>query len=156
MRYNTDVGAELASPPLQAESRTRQRITVVDDSTEFVRLLVDVFGNAFTVTSPEDTSIIRIADTQPDVLIIDLHLANGDGLTGWELVRLARSHKTLRSVPIIVCTADVVGLDNDGPRLAKYGNVHLMTKPFALDVIERLVGRVVGSDGAAAVSAAGA
>lgn len=151
MRYDTQ-SIEPASP-LPTGLRARRRITVVDDSSEFVGLLVDVFGNAFTVTSPVDSSIIGIADTRPDVLIIDLHLANDDGLTGWELVRLARSHRTLRTVPIIVCTADVVGLGNDGPRLAEYGNVHLMTKPFALDVIERLVGRVLGADHAGAAFA---
>jgi CheY-like chemotaxis protein len=156
MRYDTPLRAQPASPPPQAGAKASRRITVVDDSPEFVRLLVDLFGDAFTVTSPKDASIIGIADTRPDVLIVDLHLATGDGLTGWELVRLARSHRTLHAVPIIVCTGDVVGLGNDGPRLAEYSNVHLMTKPFALEVIERLVGRVLGVDGrGGAISAAG-
>jgi CheY-like chemotaxis protein len=121
------------------------RITVVDDNQEFLGLLRDLFDDRFEVsTVAQVTSVNHVADTTPDVMIVDLH-TNGtnSGLTGWQLVELARRHRDLRRVPIIVCTGDLTGLMRHGDELTAHDNVHLLAKPFELEVIEGLVGRLV-------------
>ena len=126
------------------------RITVVDDHQEFLDLLRDVFDEGFEVsTVAQVTSVNQVADTAPDVMIVDLH-TNGmnRGLTGWQLVELARHHRELREVPIILCTGDLTGLMRHGDDLKAYDDVHLLAKPFELEVIEGLVSRLVRTHGA--------
>ena len=124
------------------------RITVVDDHQEFLDLLRDLFDERFEVsTVTQVTSVNHVADTAPDVMIVDLHTngTNG-GLTGWQLVELARHHRSLTHVPIIVCTGDVTGLMRHGDELTAHDNVHLLAKPFELDVIEGLVAQLLTID----------
>ena len=119
------------------------RITVVDDSPEFVALLDEIFSGRFDVMSASHQSIQAIAETRPQLLIVDNEPSSGLGLTALQLVSRARDDTQLRDVPIIVCTTDYVSFDADGERLARLKNVHLMAKPFALDVLERLVAGLV-------------
>jgi CheY-like chemotaxis protein len=124
------------------------RITVVDDNQEFLDLLRDLFGEFFEVsTVARVASVNDVADTAPDILIVDLHSSETTGrLTGPQLVGLARRHRSLRRVPIIVCTGDVTGIMRRGDDLIAHGNVHLLAKPFELEVIEGLVNRLVSPD----------
>lgn len=135
----------LPGPSEAGADRPRRRITVVDDSEEFVAIISDLFAEQYDVTAANVAAIHELASTRPDVLIIDLHLGEDDRITGWELLTLARRHEDLRAVPIIVCTADLIALKTDGGRLAQYDDVHVLTKPFGLDDIEGLVRRLVPS-----------
>jgi CheY-like chemotaxis protein len=129
--------------PASADANRLPRIAVVDDSPEFVALLDEIFAERFEVVGASGQSIHRIAEAQPQLLIVDSQPASGLGGSAWQLVNLARDHAQLRDVPIIVCTTDYVSFDADGERLARLENVHLMAKPFALDVLETLVARLV-------------
>jgi len=86
------------------------RITVVNDTPEFLELMDEILGReaGFDV-SPlhgEQVTIDEIAGTRPDLLLIDLRLGGGNP-TGWDIVLMARVDERLREVPVIVCSADV-------------------------------------------------
>jgi CheY-like chemotaxis protein len=119
------------------------RITVVDDSADFVALLDEIFAGRFEVIGAAHESMHAIAETRPQLLIVDNEPASGFGATAWQLVTFAREDAHLRDVPVIVCTTDYVSFDADSEHMARLDNVHLMAKPFALDVLEGLVARLV-------------
>jgi CheY-like chemotaxis protein len=137
-RPRTLKGAASPGAPL-ALRPSLPRITVVHDNPEFTALVVDVFSGQFEVTAARGTSPNAIADTLPHLLIADVRAPHDGGLAGWELVRLARRHRVLCHVPIVLCTTHRIALDIDGKRLAEFSDVHLLALPFALDVLERLV-----------------
>jgi CheY-like chemotaxis protein len=137
-----------ARPAVAAAHRTsaaRPRVTVVDDSPEFLSLLSDVLGEAYRVVPHSIVrSIDELAADRPDLLIIDLHCGGPEGgLTGWELLALARSHPTLQGIPAVVCSADVAALRQDRIRLVAYGDVQLVAKPFDLGRFQQVVDRMI-------------
>ena len=133
------------APPLRRPPRARPRITVIDDSPEFLELISDVLGAGHDVAALETVrSITEVAASDPDLILIDL-LSGGPagGLTGWEILALARSHPTLREVPAVVCSADLPSLREDRIRLVSYGDVQLIAKPFDLRAFEQTVDRML-------------
>jgi DNA-binding response OmpR family regulator len=90
----------------------------------------------------------EIATAEPDLIVVDLLLG---GASGWELVALARADERLAGVPIIVCSADVTALRERAGELENIGNVHVLSKPFAIDemtdLVEGLIGQAVPASG---------
>src|SRR5207253_6659198 len=127
----------------------RSRITVVDDSPEFLGMLVELLGedgDGYRVTPMhgEVGSFEDIVRTKPNLLIVDLVLRNDDThMSGWELVLLSRFHRGLREVPLIVCSGDTLQIRERADQLAELGNLHILTKPFSLEQLEGLVARLL-------------
>ena len=123
----------------------RPRVIVVDDSPEFLDLIRDVLeAEHEIVTYNVVRSIADIAASAPDLLLIDLHSGGrAGGLTGWEILALARSHPDLRNVPAIVCSADLAALREDRVRLVAYGGVQLIAKPFDVLAFEQTIERTL-------------
>jgi len=111
------------------------RVTVVDDSQDFVSMLSDVLAGRYVVTGLQPRSIDEIVQTDPHLLMVDVHPRNETMLNGWQVVEQARAHDLLRRVPIILFAAD---LNHDGnfERARRYPGVHLLAKPFSLDVLD--------------------
>ena len=116
------------------------RVTVVDDNEDFVSLIEDLLGDRFSVTGILPRTITELSATDPDLVFVDVFVRNDDAVGGWELIDLARRDIRLRDVPIILCTGEI------GPRLdrlSNYPDVHLLAKPFDLDVLERTMRRAM-------------
>ncbi len=136
------------SVDLSALSRVggaRPRIAVIDDSSEFLDLMRDVLEAEHDVlTCDVVRSITEIVDLAPDMLLIDLHAGGpAGGLTGWQILALARRHPALRDVPAVVCSADLAALREDRIRLLAYGDVQLIAKPFDLFAFEQTIERTL-------------
>ena len=67
---------------------------------------------------------------------------NGGTLAGWQLIEHARNDDGLRDVPIILCTGQI-GLDGDWDQMARFANVHMLAKPFELEILEATVARAM-------------
>jgi CheY-like chemotaxis protein len=119
------------------------RVTVVDDNDEFISLLADIFDGRYQVTAAGRASIAAIAETRPQVVILDLHSDDGERPAAWDLVSDARQHAALDNVPVVLCTGDVIALSAYESRLDEFGDVHLLAKPFALENIEGLLKRLI-------------
>lgn len=125
---------------------TRPRITVVNDSADFLDLMKELLSDAgYEVATfrGAEVSIDRIAMSAPDLLVIDLRLGGPDP-TGWDVALMARVHEDLHDVPIVTCSADAHELRRRQGEMAAQADVHLLAKPFGLADAEELVGRLLG------------
>jgi CheY-like chemotaxis protein len=123
-------------------------VTVVNDNPEFLQLmraiLEELGGVEPTVLDGDRCTVEDIADTQPDVLFIDLRMADGT-LHGWDLAVLSRAHDALRDVPLILCSGDIRTMRERGEEFLAVGNIHTLEKPFSLADVEQLVQEALGT-----------
>jgi len=128
------------------------RISVLNDNPDFLELMSAILdedaGYDVQLFNGKETGIDELADSDPNLVIVDLLLG---GASGWEIVTLSRAHQRLADVPIIVCSADVAALRDRGSELESIGKVHVLAKPFGIDeitgLVERLIGRAVPASG---------
>jgi CheY-like chemotaxis protein len=118
---------------------------VVDDSPEFLSLIRDMVSPPAVVEcfdSP-DTTVDDVALAAPGLVIVDLKL--GGGSSGWELLRACRADPRLEAIPLVLCSADIRGLDERQAEIASMG-VAVLRKPFTLEEFEALLaGALEGS-----------
>lgn len=135
---------------MEAEAR-RRRVTVVDDDEDILALMRDIIsglGHEPTTLGPRGLTLTEIADTQPDLLVLDLRLPLGSQqLTGPELLRLVRRHRALKEIPLVMCSADVEGLEGLQGDDADLPDVAFVAKPFDLDTIETVIGSALANGG---------
>jgi two-component system, OmpR family, phosphate regulon response regulator PhoB len=114
---------------LPAKSMTARKILVVEDEAPIRQMIAFNLTRAgFQVAEAEDCSQARkrIADSRPDLVLVDWMLPDSSGL---ELTRTLRRDEASREVPIIMLTAraeerdKVLGLDG--------GADDYITKPFS-------------------------
>src|SRR5687768_4708056 len=123
----------------------RPHISVINDNADFLDLMSAILdedaGYDVSLFNGQEVDIDELVAAAPEVIIVDLLLG---GASGWEIVTLARADDRLASIPIIICSADVAGLHERAGDLERIGNVHVLTKPFAIDAMTDLVGSLVG------------
>lgn len=123
------------------------RITVINDSSEFLALmdeLITDIGHTMTGFEAISVSLAEVVASDPALIVLDLRLENqAQEISGWELLALARAHSALQSVPVILCTTATWEVERRAGELAQIADVHVRTKPFAVDemcdLIERLL-----------------
>jgi CheY-like chemotaxis protein len=126
------------------------RVTVINDSSQFLDLMRDLLadlGHEMVGLEAVKISIDEIVASRPELLVVDLRLEDQrQEVSGWELVILARSHRQLLGVPIILCTADVWELKKRADDLEQIADVHVRTKPFTLEDMSDLVTRLLNGE----------
>lgn len=127
----------------------KPRITLVDDHREFRELLYEVLtGSGYDVTalSGERMPVEEIIGTNPDLLILDLNFPGGpEQVSGWDYLKLLRSHPDFGSIPVLICSGDLVALRERRNELARDTQLAVVTKPFGLTQIEQLVGDLINA-----------
>jgi CheY-like chemotaxis protein len=117
----------------------RSRIVVIDDHDEFRSLMSDVLSARYDVVTFSGRELpVDILESRPDLVMVDLCLDTGD-LEGWGVVTMIRSNRHLRRIPIILCSADVDGLNGHADAVESTGNTAMLPKPFTLEQVEELV-----------------
>lgn len=105
-----------------------QRILVVDDDPEIVRLLQAYLkqgGYEVLTAHNGETALHMLRREHPDLMLLDLMLPDRDG---WDVTRIVRSDPALRCTPIIMLTARVE--DQDKIVGLELGADDYVTKPF--------------------------
>ncbi len=105
-----------------------QRILVVDDDREIVRLVksyLEQAGYQALTAYDGETALHVMRSDHPDLVVLDLMLPGRDG---WNLTRLARGDASLMDIPIIMLTARVE--DTDKILGLELGADDYITKPF--------------------------
>lgn len=124
------------------------RITVFDDYPDFLDLMRDMLGghgrHEVTCFDGEETSFDDIAASQPDLLIVDLRLAR-DGISGADLLSLARTDPRLLRTPILVCSSDVQQLEARREEFRALGDIAVLSKPFKADELLELVTKMLAA-----------
>ncbi|MFN2290694.1 MAG: response regulator transcription factor [Anaerolineae bacterium] len=88
-----------------------QRILVVDDDPELVRLLgayLEQSGFQVLAAYDGETALHILRRERPDLMLLDLMLPDRDG---WDVTRIVRADPDIGSVPIIMLTARVEDYD---------------------------------------------
>lgn len=107
---------------------SRQRILVVDDDKQIVRLVRSYLEQAgFFVFTAYDgrAALATLRRETPDLLVLDLMLPDRDG---WDITRQIRSDNRLAATPVIMLTARVE--DTDKILGLELGADDYITKPF--------------------------
>jgi two-component system alkaline phosphatase synthesis response regulator PhoP len=123
----------------------KQRVLVVDDDREVVRLMrayLEQAGFDVLVAFDGETAVHALRRDKPDLLLLDLMLPDRDG---YDITRLVRSDPNLATTPIIMLTARVdvtdkiVGLE--------IGADDYVTKPYdPREVVARVRARLRSQD----------
>jgi two-component system alkaline phosphatase synthesis response regulator PhoP len=120
---------------------TKQRILVVDDDKEVVRLMRAYLEQAeyeVLVAYDGDTAVHILRRDKPDLLLLDLMLPDRDG---YDITRLVRSDPALAAIPIIMLTARVA--DTDKIVGLEMGADDYVTKPYnPREVVARVRARL--------------
>lgn len=114
------------------------RIFVVDDLPDFLELMEDVLTDEGYEVSTFPTIAAALAAARashPDLLITDLRL---EGESGLDLVRSLRADPATRAIPVLVCTAATMDIEEQGEAVLS-GDLHVLLKPFDM---RELVSRV--------------
>lgn len=125
-----------------------KRILVVDDRANLLALLRMILEDEqyqVSVMQEGRDAVARIRENPPDLVILDLKLADANGL---DILESLRAHTSTADIPVIVYTAAVMeaeavsNLISGNP--ARYVNVSVLQKPFDLDALLDRVQEVLG------------
>jgi two-component system alkaline phosphatase synthesis response regulator PhoP len=119
----------------------KQRILVVDDDREVVRLMrayLEQAGYEVLVAYDGETALHTLRRERPDLLLLDLMLPDRDG---YDITRLVRADAALAALPIIMLTARVD--DTDKIVGLEMGADDYVTKPYnPREVVARVRARL--------------
>jgi DNA-binding NtrC family response regulator len=123
------------------------RVTVINDSPDFLALMreaITELGHEMTGMEAVGTNIEDVVSSRPDLLMVDLRLENKpQEISGWEMIVLAKAHRDLLDVPVILATADVWEIKQRAKDLEQIAGVHVRTKPFDMDEMCELIERLL-------------
>jgi len=109
-----------------SEPERRLRVFLVDDHAMFragvraeLGAFVDVVGEASTV--PE--AVTAIAATQPDVVLLDVHMPDGGGRAVLEALRRTQPNVKFLALSVSDAAEDVIGLIRAGARGYAYKEI---------------------------------
>ncbi|MGH2429284.1 MAG: PAS domain-containing protein [Candidatus Limnocylindria bacterium] len=127
---------EPTSPP----GGSRARVTVVNDSQDFLQLMHDLLADRYDVTlfTGEEIATEQLLASRPDILLVDMRLLPGQ-LSGWDIVILARAHRALRRVPVIICSADMDEIRTRQTAIDRMEGVQVLVKPFDVEILEQAI-----------------
>jgi DNA-binding response OmpR family regulator len=118
-------------------------VAIVDDDPIVVRVLQRLLQRAgYTIRTwcPGDDILQFITTTQPDTVILDLHIGR---VSGWTIVHDLRRNATTAAVPVVICTGDAGTLHHT---VAQLNELHcsLLEKPFAVQTVLDTIATVAG------------
>jgi DNA-binding response OmpR family regulator len=119
-----------------------QQILAVDDEKNVVRLLqirLKALGYEVTPAHDGEAALRRIAESQPDLVLLDVMMPKMDG---FEVLRRLKSDPATAQIPVIMLTAR--GQFDDLAHGYGEGAHWYIHKPFDMAELEGLVFRVIG------------
>lgn len=126
-----------------------KRILVVDDRANLLALLRMILEDEqyqVSILQEGRDAVARIRDNPPDLVILDLKLADANGL---DILESLRAQTSTADIPVIVYTAAVIEAESVSNLIsgnpARYTNVSVLQKPFDLDALLNRVQEVLGA-----------
>jgi CheY-like chemotaxis protein len=130
------------------------RIAVIDDDTEFLRLMHDLLEQQadldVLICREWDDAHAFVVQQRPDLVILDIPM--GAEERGWTILELLTLDPRTRPIPVIVCSAAVRALHQHQPLLTRYG-ICALPKPFDLQMLRETIDRTLTVDRRAAEGA---
>ena len=123
--------------------RIRDTILVVDDEEDIVSTLADYFmyNNYDVMTATNGMEAIEKAGKQPDLILLDIQMAQKDGI---ETLKEIRAMKDRADIPVIMLT----GVEDKDFVLksAKLGICDYILKPFYSDDLTKRIRKVFAKE----------
>ena len=110
----------------------RQRILIVDDAPENIRILGASLGDDYEISfaTGGEEALHQAEENPPDLILLDVQMPD---LDGYEVCRHLKSLEFVSEIPVIFLTAkDAVEDEEKGLEL---GAVDYITKPFSLPIV---------------------
>lgn len=118
---------------------------VVEDNPvnlRLVRALLDRAGYRSVAAGSLAEAYQRLAESQPDLVLLDIQLPDGDGLS---LVRQLRAGQAAGGIPVVAVTA--YAMPGDRERALAAGCAGYLTKPLDTRAFAGQVAAVLGNQG---------
>lgn len=123
------------------------RITVVNDHPAFLELVRDILEadryETTTVDGDKPGALEAIRESRPDLLMIDLRMGT-DRLHGWSISQDVRRDPELDRLPILLCSADTMAIEELREELNGHHQVATIRKPFTIDTLTETIDRLLG------------
>jgi DNA-binding response OmpR family regulator len=126
-----------------------KHILVIDDREHLLTLLRMILEDErykVSVLQEGRGAVEFIRENPPDLVILDLKLADASGL---DILESLRSREATADIPVIVYTAAVMEAEAVervvASNPARYNNVSVLQKPFELDTLLDRVGQLLGA-----------
>ncbi len=126
-----------------------KRILVVDDKAHLLRLMRMILEDEHyqvSILQEGRGAFERVKESLPDLVILDLKLADSSGL---DILRDLKTDRSTADIPVIVYTAAVLEAEEVSQLIAsdpgRYHGVRVLQKPFDLDALLGLVQDVLGA-----------
>lgn len=105
----------------------KEKILVVDDAPDNLRLLVSLLSQAYDVVEAEDgeTALLMAREEAPDLILLDVMMPDIDG---FEVCERLKADERTRDIPVIFLT--VYDKLSDKMTAFNAGGVDYVTKPF--------------------------
>lgn len=135
--------------PESTNAPAKPTILVVEDEAPLLTLLrYNLEKQGFRVEEAADgqEALLRVAETKPDLIVLDWMLPT---LSGLEVCRQIRRRPNTRDLPIIMVTAR--SEDQDAVRALDTGADDYISKPFAMDALLARIRALLRRSGAVPV-----
>ncbi len=111
----------------------QNKILIVDDQPENIRLLMDAVDEQYQVIVAKDgpTAIQRTIQFLPDLILLDIMMPEMDG---YAVCSALKANETTKEIPIIFVTA--MNDARDEEKGLKLGAIDYIRKPFSLAVVK--------------------
>lgn len=120
-----------------ADDHRKQRVLIVDDAPENIRVLAQVLKPLYTVrfaTSGKEALDLAMSDDPLDLVLLDIMMPEMDG---YEVCRRLKASEKTRHIPVIFITA--MTEEEDETKGLELGAVDYITKPFSKAIVKARV-----------------
>jgi CheY-like chemotaxis protein len=118
-------------------------VLTIEDNAQFItalRMLLRLEGYEPRVAGTREEIVAALRTTpSPDVILLDVNLAD---VSGFDILARIRQHPALRSIPVIMLTAQTSR--SDVLRALAHGANGYITKPFEHEVLVKSLNSVLG------------
>jgi CheY-like chemotaxis protein len=120
------------------------QIAVINTDPVYLAMMAEVLAECGSVQAYRETTgaFEALKQERPDLIIVDIHMEKPD--TGWNLLNLLTLDRTLRALPIIVCSAATVELRENRAWLDEHG-IWVLPKPFDVEHLFQTVNEALAS-----------
>lgn len=122
------------------------RVTVVNDSPEFLELVHDILEwdryDAVAIDGDRLDAFDAIRASRPDLLMIDLRMGSDDH-HGWNIAQKVRAEPDFEGLPVLICSADVPALKRLEEDLEDTLYVGTLVKPFSVDELTAAIDQML-------------
>jgi len=137
-RYELPPEVTDCPPPPQGGEPVRVLLAEDDATTRMVgQRLLQKAGFHVTLAVDGDDALARLAAEDVDVVLMDIHMPNTDGITAASTIRTSPRFADRRNVPILAVTA--AAMEGDRERFLAAGMDGYVAKPFDMaDLVEEI------------------